>query len=347
MKLSVVMVTAGREALFRRTLCSVLIDLPESSEVRVVVNGDHPGTLRWLEGLADPRLSFLTVPNESRCQARNRAISATTGEILYVFDDDVIVPRGLFRLVIDRFDSDAGLGVLGGPNLTPPDTKGLARLCGAIMASAFATPRVRFRYGAGSARRFVATEHHLILCNLALRRSEFAKSQGFFPNLRSNEENLLLHQLSHIGTRLEFDRDAFVYHERRGTLTGFVRQIHSYGVGRGQQTFLAPSSFSWMFAIPSIALLVGAALGVWAPVILAELLIIHALASVLSAAICCETRRLGIGLLASIPLTLLIHFTYGCGVIQGLVGMALSPKKARRGRPSELTAPQMIMTSCR
>lgn len=336
MNLSVVIVTAGRFELFQRTLITAIQALPRDSEIVVLVNGiEHTDTVTWLESFADSRVQVSVLSRRARSDARNRAIARARGKIIHILDDDVRVPLELFDRVMERFDRDESLDVLGGPNLTPGDTRWPASLFGAILCSAFVAPRVRFRYSPKG--RSSATEHQLILCNLAFRRDTLFGSRGFWPNLKSNEENLLLHQLSRVGRRIEYDPKVFVFHERRKTLAGFLAQIFSYGTGRGQQTYLAPTSLRGPFVLAPLAPVLLVFSIYWPSVLLAAVGVHQALAFAFSLATL-ELRALGLRGMIGVPLSLLVHAVYVSGVWWGLAIAWSSRVGAGAAEPSRLSA---------
>ena len=58
--------------------------------------------------------------------------------------------------------------------------------------------------------------------------------QPFDPMLLCAEENEVLAALHRRGVEMHYDPGMVVFHERRGDVAGFCRQIFKYGRGRGQ-----------------------------------------------------------------------------------------------------------------
>jgi len=309
-RLSVFVLTRGRTELLRACVASILADLPEQAELIVVVNGRDPQAEALLGSLGDSRLRWTVCAAEPRALCRNRGFRMARGEILYFLDDDVRVPRGLFQQVLARFGSDPELAVLGGPNRTPPESPALEKAFGAVMTSGFAAPLVRRRYEAAAADR-PAGEHELILCNLAVRRSLIPQSLRFQRGLKSNEENLFLFQCQASALKIRSSGRCYVYHRRRKDLTGFVRQIFSYGYGRAQQTLRAPASAHPLFLVPAFSM----ALGPLAVALKPGLIALYVAGALLGALFSKEARACGV--VRTALLTPLVHGAYGLGFWAG------------------------------
>lgn len=324
MRLTAFIVTHRRAGLLERCVRSALAALPEDAELRIVVNGSDRDSEHWLSTQRDPRLQWTVCPREPRTLCRNRGFTESRGDILHFLDDDVEVPAALFHDVLARFDADPSLAVLGGPNRTPPCSPWQEKVYGAVMTSPFAAPFVFRRYAESLGDRD-GSEHDLILCNLALRRSRIPEGLRFEDGLRSNEENLFLFECRRQGLRILASGQCFVFHRRRSTLTGFLRQILSYGFGRAQQTWRAPSSTHPAFLVPAVCLVLGPLALTWQPSLGLVYLAFAALGSVGSRSV----RELGpLGGIAVVGLTPLVHGLYGLGFWAGcgqLFGSRLTP----------------------
>lgn len=319
MKLSVHIVTAQRPHLLKLCLNSVLKAIPESSEVIVIVNGPCSETERYLQQCRSSLLSWIVVPKESRCKARNRAFEIARGDVIYFLDDDVVVPEFLFKDALQLFENYS-ISVLGGPNLTPIKSSIKEHLFGAVMTSWFAAPGVRARYGGGvKCGRPKVYPTGLILCNLAIRRADVPVGIRFQEFLRSNEENLLIQQCLELKLNVLFAPMLYVFHRRRSTLREFLSQISSYGFGRAQQTWFAPRFVSLPFLVPAIGLVTFPLLFLFnsAPFISFSLLLYFIL-SLSSAFFSSAVRTLGAKAILKIALlTAAVHSAYAVGLLRG------------------------------
>lgn len=186
-----------------------------------------------------PKCEILLAEGNAPSQQRNRAAEIASGDILYFLDDDSLINIENFTLCIDGM-KNPHVGVIGGPSLTPPYNSWLQQLFGSALSSAFGSGAVHNRYRAyGEVRE--TTDKELILCNLAVRRSVFMDLKGFNECLYPNEENEFIERVASTGYILLHSPSMYVYRSQRKTLHAFIRQMFSYGRGRGQQTLITAS----------------------------------------------------------------------------------------------------------
>ncbi|MBI4403809.1 MAG: glycosyltransferase [Deltaproteobacteria bacterium] len=320
LKLTVHVVTSERLHLLQRCCRSVLAALPKEAQLVVTVNGRDEASCRWLSQNKNPALRYSVVPFDCLPVRRNEALDMCSGDILYCLDDDVEVPNDLFKVALDEFEKDADLAILGGPNITPPESSFLEKLFGAVMTSAFAAPMIRVRYGGGSQSKRLATERELIFCNLAIRKSSIPSGIQFRKCLKANEENVFLSECRSAALKTVFLPKLAVYHRRRKDVSGFFQQVCHYGVGRGQQWALWPQSCHPAFLVPALAIALACGLIVTAyPFWLAVALVIHQASSLIFAYFS-GVRSLGWkAMVLAGPLTGLIHLAHGLGFWKGCV----------------------------
>lgn len=330
MKLSVIILCAGRQKLLERCVSSVLKALPADAELKVIVNGDHPENVNWLSQ-QQTAMTWVQIPKVSRCIARNNALAESTGDVVYFLDDDVEIPWHLFDLALETFRNDPKLAILGGPNLTPPSSTLQEKCFGAVVTSPFCAPKVWRRYAASQCEiPEEADQHELILCNFAVRRSLVWPRLRFLPHLTSNEENIFVFEGQRLDLKICRLNSLYVYHCRRSSLPSFLRQIRSYGTGRGEQMVLFPSSIHAGFYLGLFLPLLAFPLLVVAPVFLTSLVAFYALGGFIGALLSQECRKLGpVGVLAVTLLTPAVHLTYFCSIWRVLIRWAVSTMTSR------------------
>lgn len=321
---SILMVTRGRYASLDACLAS--IDAQENApdfELLVASHAD-PGIAAVVHRRF-PDAKVILVDGVFPGGARNELIEKATGELLLFLDDDIIVKADLLARLTEVASRHPRASVFGGPNLTPTGSSQFQVVQGAVLGSIVGSGPVRHRYGAHPAG--VANERYFTLCNLAVRRPVMLP---FDPSLLCAEENAVLSELHRLGVEMRYDPDMVVFHERRGDLTGFCRQMFKYGRGRGQVIRRGPVRGTLPHSLPVflVAYLVGLpglsvafgwpALGpmaVYALFVLAGAVKVGA-----------SLRRLW-----SIPLaaTLLValHLSYGTGVVWGIIRRPPVPRR--------------------
>lgn len=257
-KISVLIMGHRDPRLLRAAISSLFKHCPtELYELVLLMNGENAAVDQEMRSLhaEAPVPALLLKSDELRPGfARSLAIPYTRGDVVLFLDDDV----ELFQDVVSRaarLFQDPELIAAGGANLTPPDSEPLARASGAVLESIWGTLAMRFRYKKSKIAR-ICNEHYLILCNLAVRRSALL-TLGGFPNghLVSNEENVLLQQLSRAGNKMRTDPELAVYHRRRSTWRGIAQQSRKYGFGRAQNILLQPETVRAFYFLPTVLML--------------------------------------------------------------------------------------------
>jgi glycosyltransferase involved in cell wall biosynthesis len=338
----VVVITRGRLPLLRALWERLeACEPPRPREVVVVLDGPDPETRAWLAGVhpasttgigreaetgRSPR--WFEQERRSKGGARNLGAREAAGEYVYFLDDDAVPPPDLFRVLAEKLREHPDADVLGGPNLTPPDSPPFERCVGYVLSSVWGAGRMSARYRSAGGDR-PADDRSLILCNLLVRRSLFADGTARFDEtFHYNEENLLLEDLRRLGRRIVHCPDLVVQHRRRGTWAGYLVQVWNSGVGRGRMTVRRPFSFRPAFAAPS-ALLAGAAAapfvaGVW----LRGPLAVYLAATAVHAALSLRAGFSAAGAARVFALTVAGHLAYGAGFLAGLLREAVPSGRA-------------------
>lgn len=247
---------------------------------------------------------------------RNAAIRKSTGDFVFFFDDDALIPGDLVSKTLSYFYDDQVAGV-GGPNLTPDDDSRFSKLCGEVLSSFFAT-------GSASARwrqrkpNYNATEKELHGSFICLR-GDIIRKYLFSEDLFPGDENELINRIRREGYRFYYIPDCFVYHRRRKNLVVYLKQVFISGRGRGEQTkkegprgnvyYFVPVFFS-LYLISVHFLFLHHRFWLFPAILYAGLALFFALKVVLA------QRALFYFLLA--PLFLMSHLTYAVGFMRGL-----------------------------
>lgn len=275
---------------------------------------------------------------ESPGSARNRLLEKSDAEWLFFIDDDAFVDADFFARFAQLISANLTSAnhfpkVIGGPNLTPPQSSPFQIASGITLASRFGSFVSAARYCAEKFRAGRCGEEALSSCNLFVHRSAL-QNRKFPEHLCSNEENWLLQDLREAGHDLLYTPSLFVWHERRPQLSEFLHQIFRYGVGRGQNLKSRPSTFRFFHIIPSIALLFSIltfsmwlSFSTWLPITLLgyawlSLALVYIFLWIVTVA------RMKLIYSESTPVCLIgglllpmVHTSYGLGVLKGISGV--------------------------
>ena len=157
-------------------------------------------------------------------------------------------------------------------------------------------------------------------------RAEHFKDISFPEQLSSNEENVLMQDLTSLGLRLVYSPQLWVWHQRRTYPNQFLKQVFRYGVGRGQNSKLRPDSTKLFHLVPSACLIFTAVALVALPIsdapleiwlLLSACYITFCISAMLRMFVV-RKQRAAVSLVGG-SLIPFIHISYGLGVFKGLM----------------------------
>jgi GT2 family glycosyltransferase len=195
-------------------------------------------------------------PRPGISAARNRGVSAATGEIVAFTDDDVQVHPGWLRALGSRFARQPHVSAVTGlvvPLELETNAQVLFEQSGSGLDRGF-TPLTfqragRFtvrrcagqscteRAGTGQVRSIYLTGEYGLGSNMAFRTAVLQAAGGFDEALgvgtrtRGGEDLAMLVELLMAGHQLAYEPTAIIQHQHRGTDAELARQIYGYGVG--------------------------------------------------------------------------------------------------------------------
>ncbi|MBL7714479.1 MAG: glycosyltransferase family 2 protein [Bdellovibrionales bacterium] len=269
MKIQALIITHRRKALLQVSLDSLRTELPTGSEVHVLINGTDPETETFLNETAKSfPIPILVSKNEgepkSPADARNQILKSLTipteiGKTWVLFlDDDASLIPGSFRAFQELQAANPTARVLGGPNLTPPDSTPFETWVGQALCSPFATyhSNLRYRQGYGN---LPGSETNLILCCLWVEASLVAGKSVFKNFLVCAEENAWLIELENEKIPIFYSDRLACFHHRRPDPKSLFLQIVKYAKGRGQVIrSLRSASTPVTYWVPSLCLAIEA-----------------------------------------------------------------------------------------
>ena len=198
-----------------RETCEGLLELDYPDvEVIVVDDGSTDGT-----GDVAREYGFrvISTENQGLSAARNVGWQAARGEIVAYIDDDARPDAHWLRYLAHTFVT-TGHAAVGGPNVPRPEM-------GSVEACVAAAP-------GGPIHVLVSdTEaEHVPGCNLAVRRDVLARLGGFDPRFRIAGDDVdICWRMLDEGCTIGYSPAALVWHRRRDTVRGYLRQQRGYG----------------------------------------------------------------------------------------------------------------------
>ena len=311
-RFTILLLTSHRVPLLKRALDSIAREcMTEISagqtEVIVVINDSEDLASKELLQSYPFVAQTLAINKTHPGSARNRGIRAAQGEWIFFLDDDAYLAPGTAGKLREIVSKYPDAGVLGGPNLTPPDAASFQQIVGRVLQLRFASVYSNARFKPSPDRE--CGDEALMLCNLLVKKAALARHRlEFDAQLSCNEENLLIQRLKAKGERVHYVSSFAVFHERRSGYLPLAKQVAKYGAGRAENTWLNPRSLRVFHLVPMIFVLyVAAFLYLGYPVL--------PLYTYLALVLGFSLRLMDIRALLLLPL---VHFSYGLGMIKGV-----------------------------
>jgi GT2 family glycosyltransferase len=211
-------------------------------EVIVVNDGSTDGTLAVSERQkalyeADPegpRMVIIDQPNKGLSVARNVGAAAATGEIVAYTDSDCVPDPDWLAFLVYKFVR-SGFVAVGGPNFPPPEPD-------LVPAAVAASP-------GGPTHVLLNDEvaEHIPGCNMAFTKKALEEIHGFEPVFAAAGDDVdLCWRLQNRGYAVGFSPAATVWHYRRNTVKGYLRQQMGYGKAEALLYFKHPYRFNML-----------------------------------------------------------------------------------------------------
>ena len=207
----------------------VTLDYP-NYEVIAVDDGSTDGT-HWIAQGHGVRC--LRVPNGGLSRARNLGIENARGEIVAFIDSDAYAdPDWLYYVVCALEEHDAA--AVGGPNLSPPQDGFLAQCVDESPGNPTCV--------------LVDNERaeHIPGCNMAFRKSAFAVAGQFDAQHRAAGDDVdLCWRVLLTEGKIVYHPAALVWHHRRPTIGGYLKQQKGYGFAEAHLQQRYPGRFNF------------------------------------------------------------------------------------------------------
>ncbi len=209
--------------------------------------------LTSIKELDYPKSEFhvIVVKGKNPSENRNKGAEKAKGEIIIFLDDDAVLDKDYLKNAWGFFEKHKEIDIVGGPQLTPKDEKGFAKISGYALSSRFGAWKLSDRYSLKNEKLDV-DETALTSANLLCRREVMEKIK-FDSKLFPGEDPKFIEDGKKQGFKVAYSPTIVVYHRRRSTIKSLIKQIFNYGKMRPTKEgiietikkpfFLAPSLF--------------------------------------------------------------------------------------------------------
>jgi len=211
---SVIVCTYNGEATLEETCAAVRGQEYPNFESLLVDDGSTDGSAAIAEAHG---FRVISTKNQGLSAARNTGLDAATGDIVAYVDDDVVPDAHWLSYLVDVFESTSFVAV-GGPNLAVPGD-------GTVADAVDAAP--------GNPTHVLISDReaeHIPGCNAAFRTEALRRIDGFDTRFGVAGDDVdVCWRLQDEGGKIGYSAAAMVWHHRRGTVGGYLRQQRGYG----------------------------------------------------------------------------------------------------------------------
>jgi len=196
------------------------------------------------------KFQVIIVRGKNPSDNRNKGAAQAKGEILAFLDDDAVIDRDILKNAEHFLEQNKDIDIVGGPQLTPNDEKGFAKSSGYALSSKFGAWKMANRYS-GTKEVYNVDETMLTSANLFCKKRVFEKIK-FDSKLFPGEDPKFIEDAKKEGYKAAYSPNLIVYHRRRATIKGLIKQIFNYGKTRPKKESLISTIQKPFFIIPSL-----------------------------------------------------------------------------------------------
>jgi GT2 family glycosyltransferase len=168
-----------------------------------------------------PSVRYIRQENFGLSAARNTGMREATGSIVAYTDSDCVADPTWLLYLIESMQ-DQKVDAIGGPNVPPQSDNWIAK-CIAVSPGGPSHVMLDDRIA-----------EHVPGCNMAFDRQKLLKLGGFDPRFRAAGDDVdICWRFLDAGYEIGYAASALVWHHRRSTVRGYLRQQKGYGLAEG------------------------------------------------------------------------------------------------------------------
>ncbi len=260
----------------------------------------------------DKRVKIIEAGEVKPSVKRNMAMKKAEGEFLAFIDSDAYPKKDWLKNAIKYFDNE-NIGVVGGPNLTPPEGNFAERVSGHVLSNFWASGLAYVRYRVAE-NRFVKM---MPSCNYISRKKI---SPEYDSGFLTAEDSKFCFEIEKKGYKILYAGDVVVYHHRRDTMKKHLKQMFIYGRDISwliKEDFSLDKIYFSLLSLFSIGIIVGTIWSFFSPVIKFFFLYLISLYFLIVLFTSIHENVKTTFFVTMITIT--THFAYGIGFLYGVI----------------------------
>ena len=190
-------------------------------------------------------IKIITQNNQGPGAARNHGLQIATGELILFIDSDCEAHPDWLKNIFQEYKKDT-FDAFGGPDSAKDDFTVMQKAIDFSMTSFLTTGGMR-GHSEKMLSKFFPRTH-----NMGIKRSVFEEIGGF-GSLRHGQDIEYSNRIRKSGAKIQFIKDAIVYHRRRTTLKQFTKQVFNWGVARVNLGKIDSNMLELIHFLPSLA----------------------------------------------------------------------------------------------
>ncbi|AWW00646.1 glycosyltransferase [Arcticibacterium luteifluviistationis] len=211
-------------------------------EVLVIESGSTIKSDEVVATFADKlNIRYIFKGNDGQGYSRNRGMQEAKGEYFVILDSDIVMPDSYLETVNESLKENY-LDSYGGPDELHPESTDFQKAVNFCMTSLLTT-------GGTRGKKSSIGKYYPRSFNMGVSREVYETTKGFsIPFMGEDIE--WSQRIIAAGFKTGLIEDAYVNHERKGTLKGYFNQLHFFGRARINISQLIPGSFKIVHLLP-------------------------------------------------------------------------------------------------
>ncbi len=187
-----------------------------NSEIIVISEEDKPKQTRY------ENVVFHQTGNISMSAKRNIGVQMCHSEFIAFTDSDAYPAENWLQNGLELLKNDPEIGIVGGPDISPPDQSYWENIVGAVSKSYLIRGSATFMKSV-TPMRYI---DFLQACNMVMRKSDYSAVNGFDETIYVAEDLEFSQRVNvQLGKKLLFSPDVCVYHRDRDFSGFFIQRL--------------------------------------------------------------------------------------------------------------------------